>query len=186
MSEAELLLKLEQWLEIQEGEPTLFDAIGTGDGELVAAFILKGLRARAHLGSVRTLSESNMEVLGTTIDGTRKVLRAFEALSWNWQLTEHEQLKLLGMRDQCELDRLEQLPLDELPIDLIERISTLANIAGSVRTLLPRPSVAAGWIRRPNRHALFTGRSALDLMLERDLEGMRAVRSYLLAEIYSC
>jgi hypothetical protein len=87
------------------------------------------------------------------------------------------------MRDREELDRLAQLPLDELPIDLIERISTLANIARSVRTLLPRPSVAAGWIRRPNRHALFTGRSALDLMLERDLEGMRAVRSYLLAEI---
>jgi hypothetical protein len=111
------------------------------------------------------------------------VLRAFEALSRIWQLTEYEQLKLLGMRDREELDRLAQLPLDELPIDLIERISTLANIARSVRTLLPRPSVAAGWIRRPNRHALFTGRSALDLMLERDLEGMRAVRSYLLAEI---
>jgi hypothetical protein len=170
MSEVELLYKLAQWLETQEGEPTLFDAIDTGDGELVAAFILKGLRARAHRG--------------TRIDGTRKVLRAFEALSRIWQLTEYEQLKLLGMRDREELDRLAQLPLDELPIDLIERISTLANIARSVRTLLPRPSVAAGWIRRPNRHALFTGRSALDLMLERDLEGMRAVRSYLLAEIY--
>jgi hypothetical protein len=33
--------------------------------------------------------------------------------------------------------------------------------------------------------ALFSGRSALDLMLDKDLEGMRAVCSYLLAEIYS-
>lgn len=183
MSEAELLLKLEQWLQTQEGEPTLFDAIGTGDSELVAAFILKGFRARR--GSVRTISESTMDDLGRTIDGTRKVLRAFEGLSRIWQLTEHEQLKLLGMRDRGELDRLGQLPLEQLPIDLIERIFALANIAGSVRALLPRPSVAAGWIRKPNRHALFSGRSALDLMLERDLEGMRAVRSYLLAEVYS-
>ena len=45
MSEAELLYKLAQWLETQEGEPTLFDAIDAGDGELVAAFILKRLRA---------------------------------------------------------------------------------------------------------------------------------------------
>src|SRR5699024_1692487 len=95
----------------------------------------------------------------------------------------HERLKLLGLSDQGELDRLGQLPLEELPIDLIERIFTLANIAGSVRTLLPRPTVAAGWIRKPNRHALFSCRSALDLMLEKDLEGMRAVRSYLLAEV---
>ena len=124
-----------------------------------------------------------MDDLGTTIDGTRKVLRAFEALSRIWRLTGHERLKLLGLSDQGELDRLGQLPLEELPIDLIERIFTLANIAGSVRTLLPRPTVAAGWIRKPNRHALFSGRSALDLMLEKDLEGMRAVRSYLLAEV---
>jgi len=181
MSEAELLLKLRHWLQTQEGEPTLFDAIGTGDGELVAAFILKGFQARR--GSVRTVSEITMDDLGTTIDCTRKVLRAFEALSRIWRLTGHERLKLLGLSDQGELDRLGQLPLEELPIDLIERIFTLANIAGSVRTLLPRPTVAPGWIRKPNRHALFSGRSALDLMLEKDLEGMRAVRSYLLAEV---
>ena len=165
--------------------PTIFDAVGTGDSELVAAFVLSRFRAAARRRPVRGVSENTMDELGTTIDGTRRVLRAFEALAQIWRLSKNEQLNLLGLRDRRELDRLGQMPLEDVPIDLIDRISTLANIAKSVRTLLPRSTAASGWIRRPNRHALFSGRSALDLMLDKDLEGMRAVRSYLLAEIYS-
>jgi hypothetical protein len=67
-----------------------------------------------------------MDELGTTIDGTRRVLRAFEALAQIWRLSEDEQLNLLGLRDRRELDRIGQLPVEDVPFELIERISTLA------------------------------------------------------------
>lgn len=46
-SEQQLLAKLEVWLASRASETTIFDVISRGDGELLAAYILKVFRAAA-------------------------------------------------------------------------------------------------------------------------------------------
>lgn len=179
----ELLAKLEQWLERQDKDPTIFDVIATRDQELTAAFILKGLQAAARRAAIDTVQRRSQEwSRGAALAGTARFFNAFDQLSKRWSLSEPERLRLLGV-DAQELSVLRAKPLDEVPVEIIERIATLVGIARVLMDLLPRESSTDGWIKRPNRAPLFGGRTALDFMMEGP-EGMRVVRSYLLAQLY--
>ena len=179
----ELLAKLEEWLERQDKDPTIFDVIATRDQELTAAFILKRFRAAARRAAIDTVQRQSEEWSpGAALAGTAGFFNAFDELSKRWSLSATERLQLLGV-DAQELDALRTTPLDEIPVHIIERIATLVGIARALMDLLPRQSSADGWIKRPNRAPLFGGRTALDLMMEGP-DGMRVVRSYLLAQLY--
>ena len=66
---------------------------------------------------------------------------------------------------------------------VLERIALVARVFEAINMLFPRTR-ADMWMRSPNHAPLFQGRSALELLLEDGAAGMKAVRAYLLGEIY--
>jgi hypothetical protein len=48
--------------------------------------------------------------------------------------------------------------------DLADRLSYVLNIHAGLRTIFNRPESVYGWVRRPNQHPLFAGRSAMNLL----------------------
>ena len=180
-----MLAKLARWLEQQENEPTLLDVIETGDVELGAAFILKRFRAAARRAAIKTILLRNREWSGErAFGGTPGLFQAFETLSSQWELSTKEKLALLGVDSPKGFGSLQKMSLEELPIDVIERISMLLTIESALQSLLPNPSAAKGWVKRANKAPLFAGRSALAIMIENGAGGIRNVEAYLLAQLY--
>lgn len=110
-------------------------------------------------------------------------VRVLDRLSQAWGLDD-EDLSSLAGADKRDLLRWREDP-DVVPNAALERISALLGIFRAINTLLPQPSSADSWIRRPNQAPLFRGRSALAIMLEGGLPAIRDVRSYLDAEIWA-
>ena len=109
-------------------------------------------------------------------------MRAFDRLCKVWVLSEEDQRGLLGISAGVELDRWREDPVLIAP-DAIERISVLLGVFRAINVLLPSPTSADEWIRRPNKTRMFAGGSALEFMLERGLAGMYDLRGYLDGEI---
>ena len=116
------------------------------------------------------------------IRATQLLLRALNQLSDRWSLTDAEKMALLGLSDLGEWQALRDTPLVELPPSFIERASALRRIYELINTLLPAPGRADAWIRKPNNAPTFEGRSALQVMIDRDIDGLRFVRDFLLAQ----
>jgi hypothetical protein len=183
-SEAELIAKLEHWLAQQEGEPNIFDVLATGDGELFGGYVLQHFKAATREAALENIwVETGYDFTGE--HRTARLVGAFAALAERWELSFDEKLHLLGLNDAADLDQLLALPLREIPIAIIERIATLFRIAQALRTLLPDSAAADGWVKRPNKAPMFAGGTALEFMLSNDLEGIRRVSAYLLAQIWS-
>ena len=69
-----------------------------------------------------------------------------------------------------------------MPRDLLERVSYLLGIYKALQVLIPVPSAADTWVKRPNRAPLFNGRSALDVMLSGNVSDLFLVRQYVDAQ----
>jgi hypothetical protein len=183
LDESALLAKLEQWLAQQSQPVGIFDVLAEEDRELAAAFILKAFRSAARDAVIDRLNrEGETSFYSIVTPAENAAVRVFEGLARAWRLEPQEQLALLGVRDVDQYDALAKAPLEEMPVDVLERVSTLLTIFESINTLLSIPERADRWVRQPNTAPLFEGRSALDLMLDRGTAGMRQVRSYLLAQ----
>nr|WP_290590611.1 MbcA/ParS/Xre antitoxin family protein [Arenimonas sp. SCN 70-307] len=61
----------------------------------------------------------------------------------------------------------------------MERISCVIGIYGALHTIFQDGKQADSWIKRPNAAALFSGQTALHLMMGGQVTGLRAVRLYL-------
>lgn len=184
--ESELLARLEQWLAARSEPPTLLDVIATEDGELVAAFILKGFRAAARQAVVDRLEREAAATFVSELTAvTAAVLRVFDGIAQAWSLEDSERLALLGLAETKELQALRTAPLNEVPTEIVERVAILLDIFRAINTLLPEPSRADAWIRSLNSAPTFGGQSALDVMIGRGLDGLRGVRTYLKAQIWS-
>jgi hypothetical protein len=180
----ELLAKLDRWSRQRENEPTFFELVESGDGELVAAYVLKKFRTAAQKTAIGSEDTWLGKYPSPEMAGTARLLQAFDILSAQWDLSRTEKLGLLGLDDAEGQRRLRATPIDELPIEVIERIATLVSIASILRSLLPQRSSAYGWTKRVNNAPLFAGRTALDFMIKKGPEGLRRVHSFLLAELY--
>ena len=185
-NEDQLLAKLEAWLSTQPQAPAIFDVMATGDRELLAAFVLKGFRAAARQAVLdRVEGEGAAMFTPQLTDAAAPVIRVFEGLARAWSLDERERLVLLGLSQEADLEALRSASVDEIPIKIVERVAILLDTFKSINTLLPEPSRADAWIRAPNCASTFGGRSALDVMIGRGLEGLREVRAYLNAQIWA-
>lgn len=182
-SEAELLAKLESWLAKQDTPPTIFDMIHSGDADLFAAYTLIKFRAAARAAALQN-AWTDAGFAARDDHGTGELFQAFDALAERWKLSSAERLNLLGLDDYEAVDRVRELTLEDVPIGVIERVATLLLIARAIRSLLPRRTAADGWVRKLNRAPIFSGRSALEVMLSDGIPGMHLVRSYVLAELY--
>jgi len=183
LTEDELLAKLDRWLATLPEPPTIFDVVGTRDGDLIGAYILRAFRKATREAAVSRLeSASAIFPVGQERYDGRAVFRLFDGFVRTWSLTEKEQCGLLGLATSSELERLRELTDDELPIEIIERLSCLLDIYLAINTLLPEPSRAAAWMRAPNKAPLFAGSDAISVMRE-NLTRLRAVNDYLRSQI---
>ena len=110
-------------------------------------------------------------------------LRAFWKIAKLWQLTDQEQIKLLGISSGSTLRRWRSDRIQNIRRDTLERISYVLGIYKAIHTLLPREERADTWLRRPNKSPLFNGSSALDRMIAGNVSDLYAVRQYLDAEL---
>lgn len=185
-SDDELLAKLEAWMAAHSEPPTIFDAIATRDGELFAAYVLKAFRGAARQAVIERLEHEPLTTFPeATAGAANPVMRVFDGLAGAWKLTEEEKLVLLGISEPAHLQALRASALDDVPIETIERVIILLDIFKAINVLLCEPRRADSWMRSPNSTSIFGGRSALDVMAARGLEGLREVRAYLNAELWS-
>ncbi|WP_167039152.1 MULTISPECIES: MbcA/ParS/Xre antitoxin family protein [Burkholderiaceae] len=107
-------------------------------------------------------------------------LRAFFNIARDWDLNADEQIVLLGSPGRSTFFKWKASPeTARLGRDTLERLSLLLGIYKALQILLPQPSAADTWIKRPNSAPPFGGRRALDRMLAGNISDLVAVRQYL-------
>jgi hypothetical protein len=127
------------------------------------------------IANPRPLPNSNRS--GSSLGGPG--LRAFANIAEAWGLTVAEQLKLLGIGSRSTFFKWRRERDPKLPGDTLERLSYLLGIYKSLQILLPDPTAADAWVRKPNTAAPFGGRSALERMLSGQVADLYVVREYL-------
>jgi len=114
-------------------------------------------------------------------------MRTFLNIAERWGLNSEEQLDLLGIHDPAIFEewkvRVRAHEAVPIPVDVIVRIGCILSIYGSLVTLFTEER-AADWLRTPNAHKIFGGRSALAVMTCGELDDLDAVVGYLLGKIY--
>lgn len=98
------------------------------------------------------------------IDPSKALPVVFRILD-KWQCSTDEQLTLLGISSRSTLNKYKESSGGiRLGIDLQERMSYILNIHKSLRVLFSLDESIYGWVRKPNSHPFFAGRSAMDVM----------------------
>ncbi|MFC7498453.1 hypothetical protein ACFQRC_04380 [Enterovirga sp. GCM10030262] len=95
--------ELEVWLASRAGETTIFDVISSGDGELLAAYILKAFRAAARQAVIDHLehhAKSTFGYGGAEVDDA--AYRVFSGITDAWDLSRKERVVLLGLDNAVE------------------------------------------------------------------------------------
>lgn len=110
-------------------------------------------------------------------------LRAFFGLATAWNLSDEEQIKLLGLNSHSTLRTLKAGSTATVTRDTLERISYLLGIFKAINIQLPDGIRADAWMRAPNKAPLFGGRSALDRMTSGNVGDLFVVRQYLDAQL---
>ncbi len=107
-------------------------------------------------------------------------LSAFFNIARDWNLSVEEQIILLGSPGRSTFFKWKSTPQTaRLGRDTLERLSLLLGIYKALQILLPQPSAADGWVKRPNSAPPFGGKRALDRMLAGNISDLVAVRQYL-------
>jgi len=116
----------------------------------------------------------------TSRDLSAAGLRAFFNIARDWNLSTDEQMLLLGAPGRSTFFKWKSAPESaELKRDTLERLSYLLGIYKALQVLLPAPTAADAWIKKPNDAPLFAGQSALARMLGGNVADLIAVREYL-------
>lgn len=184
ISEEALLAKLERWLAARGGNANLLEVIKTGDGQLTAAFILKGFRSAARDAVLQRLEHHQDDRLAEPREAANPVMRVFAGLARAWCLSAEEQMAVLDAHSIQELEQLRRAEIDKVPTASVERVAILLDIFEAINTLLPVSERADQWLREPNQACLFGGLPALTLMTK-SLDGLRSTRQYLQAQVRS-
>jgi len=109
-------------------------------------------------------------------------LRTFFRIADSWALSAKETRLLLGSPPESTFYKWESGKVGSVPRDLLERVSYLLGIYKALQVLIPVPSAADSWVKRPNQAPLFNGRSALDVMLSGNVSDLFLVRQYVDAQ----
>lgn len=96
---------------------------------------------------------------------TSKALPVVFRILEKWQCNTDEQLRLLGISSRSTLNKYkESKGCIRLSADIQERMSYILNIHKCLRLLFTADDSIYGWVRKPNSHPFFAGRSAMDVM----------------------
>ena len=98
------------------------------------------------------------------VDPSKALPVVFRILD-KWQCSTDEQLRLLGITSRSTLNKYKEASGGiRRSADLQERMSYLLNIHKSLRLLFSLDESIYGWVRKPNSHPFFAGRSAMEVM----------------------
>ncbi|MFM4702364.1 antitoxin Xre-like helix-turn-helix domain-containing protein [Aeromonas bivalvium] len=98
------------------------------------------------------------------IDPSKALPVVFRILD-KWQCSTDEQLTLLGISSRSTLNKYKEASGGiRLSADMQERMSYILNIHKSLRLLFSLDESIYGWVRKPNSHPFFAGRSAMEVM----------------------
>ena len=96
---------------------------------------------------------------------TSKALPVVFRILDKWQCNTDEQLRLLGISSRSTLNKYKESKGGiRLSLDIQERMSYILNIHKCLRLLFTADDSIYGWVRKPNSHPFFAGRSAMDVM----------------------
>lgn len=96
---------------------------------------------------------------------TSKALPVVFRILEKWQCNTDEQLRLLGISSRSTLNKYKESKGGiRLSLDIQERMSYILNIHKCLRLLFTADDSIYGWVRKPNSHLFFAGRSAMDVM----------------------
>ncbi|KZB70807.1 MULTISPECIES: MbcA/ParS/Xre antitoxin family protein [Thalassospira] len=101
--------------------------------------------------------------------------RAALRLLKNWELTDAEAQIVLGC-NEIAFGNEQQSPSE----DMLLRAHLLLGIHTQLRVLFVDKRRGYQWVRKPNQ--IFSGMSALEVMMQRGVEGILQVKEYLEAE----
>ena len=184
-SEQELFAKLDRWLADQPAAPTIFDVVRASDAELLAAFILRHFRAATKRAVADRLEREASNLDQATWERAGAIGALIDWLAHTWNLSVAEQLNLLALSGEADLAAARNQSPQDASHELLERLAMLIDIYQALRSLLPGRENDDGWLRRPKAEPLFGGKSPISIMLERGRVGIRDVRAYLWAQIWS-
>lgn len=106
-------------------------------------------------------------------------LRAFFPLAAAWGLSVAEQRALLGWPPVSTFHKYKSGNPGTLSFDTLTRISLVLGIYKALQILYPDPVLADAWVRMPNTHPMFGGRSPMALMTQDGMDGLLRVRRLL-------
>jgi hypothetical protein len=109
-------------------------------------------------------------------------LRTFFHIAEKWELTNDEQMTLLGIDARSTFFKWKRDRDGLLSRDTLERVSYILGIYKALNILLPNEQAADAWVRCLNTAPLFGGKSALDRMLSGKVSDLYVVRQYLDAQ----
>lgn len=95
-----------------------------------------------------------------------------------WLLSPNEINQLLGGGDVLEVTKDTPLTLSNYKL---ERISLILSIYKALNTLFTEQKQANEWIKKSNK--AFDGYTALSVMLQGDINGLKSVRNYLMQQL---
>lgn len=96
---------------------------------------------------------------------TSKALPVVFRILEKWCCNTDEQLRLLGISSRSTLNKYKESKGGiRLSVDIQERMSYILNIHKCLRILFSADDSIYGWVRKPNSHPFFAGRSAMDVM----------------------
>jgi hypothetical protein len=118
----------------------------------------------------------------STSDLGGPALRGFFGIAKEWELSEAEQMAILGLKSRSTLHSWKAGNVSKISRDTIERISYVLGIFKSINILLPIRERANTWMRKPNKAPLFNGQTALQRMTSGNVSDLYVVRQFLDAQ----
>ena len=113
---------------------------------------------------------------------SRAGLQAFFNIMQAWEVEDETARALLGSPPGQTFNNWKTNPDASLSHETLERISHVLGIYKALQVLLQDDKAADAWVKKPNSASIFSGASALDLMI-RDLSGLVQVREYLESQV---
>ena len=124
------------------------------------------------------ISEVTNEGDPTRIAST--ALQLFFNIASKWELTIEEEHILLGNPPAAAFTEWKtNKSADSLDKETLERISHILNIYHCLKSLLPRGTAADHWVKKQNKAPIFGGDTALNYMLNGDIDDLAKVHQYL-------
>ena len=109
----------------------------------------------------------------------RAGLRGLARIGEHWGLTVDQQRVLLGGLPRTTYYALLNGTARTVSADLLERLSLLMGIWGSLEILIPNPQASLAWMRRPHADHRFGEQAPLDWILQGTVAALVDLRRYL-------